>query len=156
MKKAVYLLLLVVFVSSCIKGKDTEEEQPEVELLSPSPCDTLRFGEPFTYRVRITDNTGLGNISMDIHHNFAQHSHGAHESCDYDPPKEAVHPYSNNWIFTLPEDKKEHVFETQIDLEEMKNDSTLFDSGDYHFHIYVTDNDGYQVFTTLDCKVLNP
>ncbi|MBN1187134.1 MAG: DUF4625 domain-containing protein [Bacteroidales bacterium] len=150
-----YMFLLLLAVTACIEEKNTEDEQPVVELLSPMPCDTLYFGESFHYTAKITDNTGLGNISMDMHNNFGHHSHGAHESCSMDAVKEAVNPYSANWIFSLPEDKKEYVFDTLLTLPEMKNDTTLYDFGDYHFHIYVTDNDGYQVFTTLDVKILN-
>ena len=155
MKIVICSLLLIVFVSSCIEEKDTETEQPILELLSPMPCDTLMFGDVYNYRVKITDNTGLGNISMDLHHNFGHHNHGAHESCGLDATKNAVNPYSNSWIFSLPEEKKEYVFDTLLTLPAMKNDTTSFDFGDYHFHIYVTDNDGYQVFTTLDLKILN-
>jgi len=155
MKNAIYILFLVVLVSSCIEETDTEIEQPVIELQSPLPCETLTFGEDFNFRIKITDNTGLGNISMDMHHNFGHHNHGAHESCDMDAVKDAVNPYSNDWIFSLPEGEKEYVFDTMITLPEKKNESTLFDFGDYHFHIYVTDNDGYQVFTTLDVKVVN-
>lgn len=155
MKKTIYLLVLVILASACIEEKDTEMEQPVLELLSPAPCDTLYFGESFNYRVKITDNTGLGNISMDLHHNFGHHSHGSHESCNMDAQKDAIHPYSNNWIFSLPENRKEYILDTLIMLPEMKNDTTFYDFGDYHFHIYATDNDGYQAFTSLDVKLFN-
>ena len=155
MNKLIYLIFLIVIFSACIEEKDTEIEQPVVELLSPLPCDTLYFGESFNYTVKITDNTDLENISMDMHNNFGHHNHGAHETCNMDAPKDAVHPYANSWIFSLPEEKKEYVFDTLLSLPAMKNDTTLYDFGDYHFHIYVTDNDGYQVFTSLDVKVLN-
>ncbi|WP_109830033.1 DUF4625 domain-containing protein [Reichenbachiella versicolor] len=155
MKYTLYVILIAVIVSACIEEKDTEIEQPVIELLSPSPCDTLRFGESFNFRVKITDNTGLGNISMDVHHNFGHHNHGVHESCDMDEKKDAVNPYSNGWVFSLPEERKEYVFDTGITFPAMKDETTNYDTGDYHFHIYVTDNDGYQVFTTLDIKVLD-
>ncbi len=158
MKISRIILIATFFVftfGSCINEKDTEEEQPSVELLSPLPCDTLYFGEPFLYSVKITDNTGLGNISMDMHNNFGHHNHGAHESCNMDGTKDAVNPYANSWIFSLPTEKKEYVFDTILSLPAMKNDTTPYDFGDYHYHIYVTDNDGYQVFTSLDVKVLN-
>lgn len=154
MKKVFYLTIFIVLVAACIEEKDTVAEQPLVELISPLPCDTLFYGEAFNYTVRITDNTGLGNISMDLHHNFGHHNHGSHASCAMDAPKDAIHPYANSWIFGLPEDKKEYVFEIPLTLPDRKNDTTLYDSGDYHFHIYVTDNDGYQVFTSLDVKIL--
>lgn len=155
MKITIPLLIFAVVLSSCIEETDTEIEQPVIELLSPRPCDTLRFGDSFNYRVSIIDNTGLGDISMDLHHNFGHHNHGSHESCEMDEIKEAVNPFSGSWIFSLPEEKKEHIFDTMIDLPAMKDENTPFDFGDYHFHIYVTDNDGYQIFTTLDVKILH-
>jgi len=148
------VILMLPFFRGCIEQKDTEAERPVVELLSPLPCDTLMFGEDFRYTVRITDNTGLGNISMDMHNNFGHHSHGDHETCIMDPAKDPVDPYTNSWIFSLPEEKLEYVFDTLLHLPALKDENTQWDRGDYHFHIYVTDNDGYQVFTTLDVKVL--
>lgn len=108
MKNLQYLILLftVLGTSSCIKEVDTEKEQPKIELLGPLPCDTLYFGEKFKYKVKLTDNTGLGNISMDLHNNFGHHDHGSHASCNFDPVKAAVNPYSESWIFTLPTEKK--------------------------------------------------
>lgn len=132
------------------------DEQPKVELLSPMPCDTLYFGASYVFKVKITDNTGMGNISMDLHNNFGHHNHGDHESCAMDAAKDAINPYANSWIFSLPEPETTYVLDTLLTLPEVKNDSTLYDFGDYHYHIYVTDNDGYQVFTSLDVKVLNP
>lgn len=155
MKNLIIISLLALLISACIEEKDTELEKPVVELLSPVPCDTLYFGESFHYTVKITDNTGLGNISMDLHNNFGHHNHGSHASCSMDAAKDAVNPYANSWIFTLPESEKEYVIDTLLTLPEKKNDTTFFDFGDYHFHIYVTDNDGYQSFTSLDTKIFN-
>ena len=150
-----YVVLFIVFAAGCIEDKDTEEEKPVIELQSPLPCDTLYFGETYHFTVKITDNTGLGNISMDMHHNFGHHNHGAHATCNMDDPKDAIHPFANSWVFSLPDEKKEHIFDTLIQLPNTKTESLLYDPGDYHFHIYVTDIDGYQVFTSLDVKVLN-
>lgn len=147
-------ILLCFSLVSCIKETDTEIERPKIELLSPTPCDTLYYGESFDYHVKITDNTGLGNISMDIHNNFGHHNHGVHESCNMDAAKDPVSPYSNSWIFSLPENETEYTFKSSIDLPNMKDDSTFYDTGDYHFHFYITDNEGYQSFTTMDVKVL--
>lgn len=155
MKNLIIISLIALLISACIEEKDTELEKPVVELLSPVPCDTLYFGETFHYTVKITDNTGLGNISMDLHNNFGHHNHGSHASCSMDAAKDAVNPYANSWIFTLPESEKEYVIDTLLTLPEKKNDTTFFDFGDYHFHIYVTDNDGYQSFTSLDTKIFN-
>jgi len=154
-RNIIYLSLIALAFSACIEEKNTETEQPVVELLAPMPCDTLYFGESFHYSVKITDNSGLGNISMDLHNNFGHHNHGSHASCNMDATKDAVNPYANSWLFSLPAEKKEYVFDTLLTLPAMKNDTTQYDFGDYHFHIYVTDNDGYQVFTSLDVKVLS-
>ncbi len=154
MLRKLIVLMGIVFVlqlSSCIEKKDTVEERPRVEILSPRPCDTLRFGEVYEFQIRITDNTGLGNLSMDVHNNFGHHNHGGHQSCNMDAVKEAVRPYFESWIFSLPENEKEYTFKEMIKI----NDSLRFDQGDYHFHLYVTDNEGYQVFTTFDVKIQN-
>lgn len=152
--KILGIFILAYNTTACIEEKDTELEKPVVELISPSPCDTLYFGESFNFKVKITDNTGLGNISMDLHNNFGHHNHGNHETCTYDPTKEAVNPYAAEWMFSLPTEKKQHIFDTLIAFPLKYNDTTNFDFGDYHFHIYVTDNDGYQAFTSLDVKLL--
>ncbi len=145
---------MLLSFAGCIKETDTIVEQPTVELVLPFPCDTLYYGETFTFELFITDNTGLGNISMDMHHNFGHHDHGSHESCSMDPVKDAINPYTDSWIFSLPTEKKEYTFSTEIELPEFDSDSGYFDTGDYHFHLYVTDDEGYQTFTTLDVKVL--
>jgi hypothetical protein len=145
------LFFLVMY--GCIKEKDTEALRPVIDILSPTPCDTMYFGDTFQFNLSITAINGLGNISMDIHHNFGHHSHGSHGTCSMDAPKAAVHPWSENWIFKLPSNKTEYVLDTLLMLPAMKDATTFYDTGDYHFHIYVTDNDGYLVFTTLDVKI---
>lgn len=150
------IVIAVALMYGCAKDVDTEEVQPKVELLTPSPCDTLYYGEPFVYRIKITDpsGNGLGNLSLDIHNNFNHHSHGSHITCQMDPKKDPVDPYEEAWIFSLPDDKDEYVFEETFTFPEKKDVNTPWDEGDYHFHIYVTNQDGYQTFTTLDVKVL--
>lgn len=154
MKKQYLLLYLFVFAGfpGCIE--ETNNDKPAIEIISPRPCDTLNFGESFLYKVEISDNTGLGNISMDVHHNFGQHNHGAHETCDMDEPKEAVNPYENNWIFSLPAGETNFIFDTLLHIPLSDDETEFYDPGDYHFHIYITDNDGSQTFTTMDVKIL--
>jgi hypothetical protein len=149
MKKILFLVqIAVVFhLISCVK-KD-HGDKPVIELLSPAPCDTLCFGDAFSFKVRVSDKDGLGNIKMDIHHNFGHHQHGDHAPCEMDAPKPAVKPYFQEWIFSLPDKENEYVFETSIIFPDENHDT-----GDYHFHIYTTDNVGYQSFTTLSVKVL--
>lgn len=148
----------VLFVA-CIDDKDTLTEVPSLELISPQPCDTLYFGTSFVFRVKLSDNTGLGFISMNGHNNFGHHNHGTHEGCNMDQVKQAVHPYAtpedSAWVFELPKEKLEFTFDTLLSLPALTGDTIPFDEGDYHFHIYLTDNDGYSTFTTLDVKILN-
>ena len=150
------IMFLLVF-TSCIEKQDTVTEQPQFELLLPQPCDTLFFGEKIHFKVDFTDNTGLGSLYTDLHNNFGHHSHGEHESCTMDPVKDPVNPYYNDWIFSLPSDSTKYTLDTVVDLESMLIngvDTLDWDEGDYHFHIYITDKDGYQVFTALDVKIL--
>ncbi len=159
MKKSSIILLtiLMFFLHACVKESDEKEAFPEVTILSPLPCDTIYFSEAVTYKIKFTDKSGsgLGNLAMDIHNNFNQHSHGSHQTCDMDPVKEPVTPYENAWVFNLPSDKSEYIFETVIEIPAKNNDNNSHDYGDYHYHIYVTNNDGYQSFTTLDIKLLH-
>ena len=149
------LLLAALCFVACVDEKETDIEKPSIELISPAPCDTLAFGASFVFSVKLTDNTGLGHISMDVHNNFGHHDHGAHEGCNYDTAKEAMHPFANDWQFELPQEQLVFTFDTLLSLPALKGDSIEFDPGDYHFHIYLTDNDGYLTFTTLDVKILN-
>lgn len=151
-------LVTVLLFAACAKEEDTEEQQPQVEVLSPLPCDTIYFGEPFSFMLLIEDpsGSGLGNLSFDAHNNFNHHSHGSHVSCPMDEVKEPVNPWEDVWIFSLPDDQEEYLFETEITIPLKDKNDGVFDPGDYHFHIYVTNNEGYQVFTTLDFKLLMP
>ncbi len=150
------LLAAPMLFWACAEDEDTMEMQPIVELLAPEFCDTIWFDEPFTFRIRVTDpgKKGLGSLSFDTHHNFNHHSHGAHETCHMDPEKEAVHPFEEVWIYNLPDDETEFVFEKEITIPSSNGEGNYHDYGDYHFHIYVTNLEGYQTFTTLDYKLL--
>lgn len=153
--KYIIYLIAPLFFLACVEPKDTEEEMPEIELIMPMACDTLLFGESFRFVANISDNVGLGNLSMDVHHNFGHHSHGDHETCNMDVPKDVVNPFEESWIFTLPEDQKEYMLDTLLILPAKDGDSLEYDTGDYHFHIYVTDTEGYLIFTTFDVKILD-
>lgn len=147
----VYSIFLFVILIGCIKEKETIIEQPLVEVIAPAPCDTIRFGETFRFLVKVTDNTGLGNIKMDVHNNFGHHLHGDHEICNMDEPKDALNPYFDEWILELPTQNPEYTLDTLLYISDTSN----FDTGDYHFHMYITDNEGYQTYTTVDVKILN-
>ncbi|NBC84133.1 MAG: DUF4625 domain-containing protein [Bacteroidetes bacterium] len=146
--------LIALMVTGCIEKADSDESKPDIQILSPQPCDTLYFGETFNYQVLIGDESGLGNMVIDIHHNFGHHSHGDHETCNMDPKKDEKDPFTNSWDFALPDDSIQFRLDTLLSFPLQLNDTTLYDTGDYHFHIYVSNNNGYQAFTSLDVKVL--
>lgn len=152
------LLFLTVsmFFWACAEDEDTVELQPTVEVLSPAYCDTIWFDEPFTFKIRVTDpgKEGLGAVSFDTHHNFNHHTHGSHHPCEMDPKKDAVRPFEEVWIHDLPDDEIDYVFEQEITIPSVASEDAYHDYGDYHFHIYVTNSQGYQTFTTLDYKLM--
>ncbi len=156
-KLLIISLLTAITAASCVKdNKDEEILPPEIEILAPWYCDTIYFDEEVTYRFRVTDKSGvgLGNFSMDIHNNFNHHSHGSHISCDMDPQKDPVHPFEEVWIESLPDDQSDYLLEMDITIPLMKDDEHEHDQGDYHFHIYITNAEGYQTFTSFDIKLL--
>lgn len=148
----------MLLFNSCAKDEDTEMLQPKAEIISPMACDTIYFDEVYKYSFKIKDpgDAGLGSLSMDIHHNFNHHAHGDHFSCEMDPIKEPFYPYENVWIFSLPDDRSEYLFETEITIPSkvQGKENSYHDYGDYHYHIYITNNQGYQTFFTLDLKLL--
>ncbi len=156
LKLIIPVVLVLSFLAACVKDDDKEILPPEIEIISPWYCDTIYFNEPVTYRFKIIDKSevGLGNFSMDIHNNFNQHSHGSHISCAMDPQKNPVNPYEEVWIVSLPDNEYEYLLEMEITMPLMKDDTHEHDQGDYHFHIYLTNAEGYQTFTSLDVKLL--
>ncbi len=150
------VIALPLIFTACAEDEDTVELQPTVELLSPEYCDTIWFDEPFTFNIRVTDpgKEGLGALSFDTHHNFDHHTHGSHLPCDMDPKKDAVRPFEEIWIHDLPDDEIDYVFEKEITIPSAAGEDVYHDHGDYHFHIYVTNSQGYQTFTTMDYKLL--
>jgi len=147
-------ILWLLVLSSCVKNTGSEEG-PDISILNPKPCDTIYFDQTFVFRMTLDGDYLLGNVSMDIHHNFGQHSHGNHISCVYDIPKSAIRPFARDWVFSLPQNEKKAIFEHSFLFPKLDEGGTPFDAGDYHFHIYVTNQEGYLTFTTLDIKLLH-
>ncbi len=149
---SVFVLIAMLICYGCVK-ESGDGEGPRVTVVSPLPCDTITFGEPFVFEMQIEGESKLGNLSIDIHHNFGQHSHGGHVSCEFDDKKDAQFPFFEEWLFALSEDKTSIEFKQEFLFDDANEDGNPFDTGDYHFHIYVTNQDGYLTFTTLDVKL---
>ncbi len=136
-------------MSSC-EEEDVDREKPTIDLsiedAFPVNCDTLYFGESFVFKALFSDNAELGSIraySIDIHNNFDHHSHSNEVTeCSLDPVKEPVNPWLFIENFDIPAGLD--VFETNQSISiPATNDKGLYDVGDYHFFISLTDKEGW-------------
>src|SRR5690606_19363291 len=90
-----FLLIAFTFLG-CSKDNETvDTEYPVIDITSedafPVQCSTIERGETFTFRASFTDNVALGSYSLDIHHNFDQHTHSTEvDECDLEPVKKPV------------------------------------------------------------------
>ncbi len=157
--KSLLIIAFLLLFNSCAKDEDEKNLQPTIEIITPLMCDVLYFDEEYTYKFKLTDpnGNGLGNFSMDIHHNFNHHVHGDHLPCEMDPKKDQVNPFEKVWVVPLPDDEIEYILEMKITVpsEVEGKEGKIHDYGDYHFHIYTTNIDGYQAFTALEFKLLH-
>jgi hypothetical protein len=144
--------------SACNRDAETDREKPEINFniqdAFPINCDTLYFGESFTFRVVLTDNMELGSYSIDIHNNFDHHSHSTEVTeCNLDPIKSPVNPFTFIEDFDIDEVLKEYVTNLSITIPS-GNVYGLYDDGDYHFFISLTDKEGWSAQKGLSIKIL--
>ncbi|TCK80874.1 DUF4625 domain-containing protein [Albibacterium bauzanense] len=147
-------LILVMAISACKKDSQPEidTEYPEIDITGtnafPKQCATIKRGETFIFSVILQDNAELGSISIDIHHNFDQHTHSTEvKSCDLDPIKIPENPFLLIQSYDIPENLK--VFE----IEQEVSVPVGVDLGDYHFMIRLTDKEGWQTIKGLSIKI---
>lgn len=150
--------LVLTFMISCEKKPDIDTEKPNIDTeyvdAFPSYCDTLYFGETFNLRALFTDNNELGSYSIDIHNNFDHHSHGHNiEECDLAPKKQPVNPLTLLEDYEIPIGLKAYEVNLAISIPS-GNGSGLFDEGDYHFQIFLTDKEGWSTPLGLSVKML--
>jgi hypothetical protein len=148
MKSLQYLIiaLLALAVFSCTDG-EIDEEQPQIDIsyieAFPANCDTLYFGESFTFKSRFTDNVELGSFSIEIHHNFDHHSHSTEVSdCGLSPEQTAINPFRHIEEFEISPGESEYIAEINMNLPK-GNNSGNFDEGNYHFVIRLSDREGW-------------
>ena len=144
--------------TTCSKEEEPDKQKPTIDLsftgAFPQNCDTLYFGESFTFRVFFSDNVELGSFSIDIHHNFDHHSHSTEvNECPLDPKKDPVNPYVLIQDYSIPD--RSIAYETNLSVTVPSgNDSGEFDEGDYHFFISLTDKEGWSAQKGLSIKIL--
>lgn len=146
---------VLIVLAGCSKDEkpkvDTEYPVIDVsaEAAFPKQCSEVRRGETFIYRAQFSDNLALGSSSIDIHHNFDQHTHSTElEECIMEPKKTAVNPFKLIKTFPIPEGVKTYQVQEEILIP------ADADPGDYHFMIRLTDKEGWQTIKGLSIKVI--
>ena len=161
LRLVIFPVLLLAFFSSCEK-EAIDKEKPTIDLsiqdAFPVNCDTLHFGETFTFKALFSDNAKLGSVtaySIDIHNNFNHHSHSTEVTeCNLSPDKEPVNPFLFIENYDIPAGLSEYETNLSISIPS-GNDNGEYDEGDYHFFISLTDKEGWSAQKGLSIKMLN-
>ncbi|MBN2820488.1 MAG: DUF4625 domain-containing protein [Bacteroidales bacterium] len=156
------VILLSSFMSSCEKEEEIDKEKPSIDLTIPDVfplnCDTIYFGESFELKVLFTDNAELGSnkaFSIDIHNNFDHHSHSTEVTeCNLGSIKSPVNPFTSINDYDIPIGEKEYQTNLSITIPS-GNEEGLYDDGDYHFFISLTDKEGWSAQKGLSIKMLH-
>ncbi|MEM7161865.1 MAG: DUF4625 domain-containing protein [Bacteroidota bacterium] len=154
-----FIICAALLFSSCEKDEEIDTQKPTINIdfanAFPKNCEVIYFDEPFSIRAVLSDNVQLGSFSIDIHNNFDHHTHSTEfESCPLDDIKDPVNPYLIIEDFSIPEGLSE--YETEVMLTIPSTDGTnLYDEGDYHFHLGVTDQEGWASQIGLHIKILH-
>ena len=162
MKKTSFLIgvfSLLLLLSSCSDSEEIDSEKPTIDIsfadAFPTNCDTLYFGETFDFRVKFSDNVELGSYSIDIHNNFDHHSHSTEVTeCNLGVVKDPINPFVIIEDYSIPEGLKEYETNLPISIES-GNGNGLYDEGDYHFFISLTDKEGWSAQKGLSIKMLH-
>jgi len=158
-KIIILLVVLSILLNACQDDEkptiDTEKPLIDLTILDafPTSCDTLYFDEPFIVKALLTDNVELGAFNIDIHNNFDHHTHSTEfEQCTLGAVKTAENPYVYIQDYTLPVTNE---FTTNVSMTIPSSDGTdLYDEGDYHFQIRLTDKEGWSTMKGLNVKLL--
>lgn len=154
--KYVFFLSLFAIITSCSSddSNDKDEEKPTISINYtqgfPQPCTLLKKGETYNFRAKVTDNKALASYSLDLHHNFDNHTHDDQEGeCDLYPVKQAVKPFIYMENFTVPEGSTSYEINVSLTIPDD------IDTGDYHCAYSVTDQTGWQSRTSIDIKIVD-
>lgn len=138
---------------------EIDTQKPMIDLTMegafPTSCDTLYFGEEFIIKAILNDNVELGAYNVGIHHNFDQHTHSTEfDECTFDETKTAVNPFTYIQDFTIPASLTSYTI-TQSMTIPSTDGTALYDAGDYHFEIRLTDKEGWSTHKGLNVKILH-
>ncbi|MCA1746362.1 MAG: DUF4625 domain-containing protein [Bacteroidales bacterium] len=156
--RLLFLAALMLAFNGCF-FEDVDDQKPEIDLAVegafPINCDTLYFGATFTFRALFTDNAELGSYSIDIHHNFDHHSHTTETSgCNLWPVQVPSNPFQLTVDYSIPELMVEFQAAEEITVP-AANGEGLFDEGEYHLFIRLTDREGWSAQKGLSIKMLH-
>lgn len=148
--------MFIALFAGCKKDneKKIDTEYPVIDVTGtsafPKQCSTVKRGQKFMFSAQLSDNESLGSVSIDIHHNFDQHTHSTEvESCNLDPKKTPVKPFLLIQTYNIPAGLKTYEVQQEITVP------ADIDAGDYHFMIRLTDKEGWQTIKGLSIKVIN-
>lgn len=143
MKTSIYIsfLAIILLLTSCGDDevvKDTAKPTINISNGYPTNCAKIKRGEPFTFKALFSDNVALGGYTIDIHHNFDHHTHSTQEEqCNLEPVKTPVNPFKLVKTYTIDGNPKTFNAEQTFTID------NSFDSGNYHFHIKLSDKEGW-------------
>jgi len=155
MKNTIRIVLFCLLFTGCKKADHVLDSQaPSIDLghakAFPKQCSVITKGDTVWLEAYLSDEGGLGSFSIDIHHNFDQHSHSTELlECVAEPVKEAVNPFVFIKTYAIEGAPKSHVAKVPLVIPE------TVDAGDYHFMIRVTDVQGWQTMRGISIKINN-
>jgi hypothetical protein len=148
------LLSCAALMAGCSKDEASpvDETYPVIDITAanafPKQCSVVERGKSFTFRATFSDNVALGSVSVDVHHNFDQHSHSTEVSaCEMEAKKVANKPFLLIQDYPLAAGLTNQVLEKEIAVP------ADVDPGDYHFLVRVTDKAGWQTIKGISIKV---
>ncbi len=155
--KSFLFTIFLTGIYGCQKD-EIDDQKPVIDLLGestfPLNCDTIYFNEPFIVSLSISDNKELGSYSIAIHHNFDHHSHSTELTiCEMWPVKAPVNPFVFIQDFNIPAETASYQVNQVLEIP-LSNSNGLFDEGDYHFFISLTDKEGWSAQKGLSIKML--
>lgn len=153
-----YSLLIMLAITACDKDEDIDTEKPQIDNsfadAFPLNCDTLYFGETFDLRLLFTDNEELGSYNISIHNNFDHHSHSTEVTeCSMGAVKDAINPLVYIEDYDIADSLTVYTTDISI-LIPYADGNDLYDEGDYHFFVSLTDKEGWSDQKGLSLKIL--
>ncbi|WP_347840679.1 DUF4625 domain-containing protein [uncultured Draconibacterium sp.] len=148
---------IVLLATACSDDGQIDKEKPVIDNsfanAFPTNCDTIYFGEAFNLKLLFSDNVELGSYSIDIHNNFDHHSHSTEVAeCSLSPKKDPENPFVFIDDYSIPEGLKDYKTNMSVSIP-ADNQVGLFDEGDYHFFVSLTDKEGWSTQMGLSIKI---